>query len=149
MQESILQNAVRSWVSEQHIRNVLQGEWVPLYDADNNLLPGIRGRIGASATKIDTTEIGIDLIEMSPGSAFPLHEHEGDHILYVLSGAGSVRIKDQDHPIKAGDSIWVPAETAHAVAGPGFEETEPLVLLAFGHPHKHVTAHDRMRHPHQ
>ncbi len=144
--ESVLRAAARQFVSEQHLRNVLQGAWVPLYDADGQPLPGICGRIGACATKVDGTDIGIDLMKMSPGSAFPIHEHDGDHILYVMSGEGIIFINGQDHEVKQGDTIFIPAEYPHGVRTE-ISAPEPLVLLAFGHPHKHLEAKDRMKHP--
>lgn len=144
--ESVLRAAARQFVSEQHLRNVLEGEWTPLYDADGQLLPGIRGRMGACATKVDGTEIGVDLIEMQPGSAFPLHQHDGDHILYFQSGVGIVHIDGEDHTVRQGDTIFISAEHPHGVRVET-TATEPLVLLAFGHPHKHLDAQDRMKHP--
>lgn len=146
--EAILHTACRKWVSEEHLRNVLTGEWVSMFDSNGKLFQGIRGRIGAGATTVDGTEIGVDLIEMQPGSEFPLHVHDGDHILYVLSGAGSVHIEGVDLLVCAGDTIFIAAELPHGVKGPPASALEPLIFLAFGHPHKHVDAHDRMKHPH-
>jgi len=149
MIESVLHAAVRKWVSEEHLRNILQGKWAPMYDSDGNLLKGIRGRIGAVGPSMDGLEVGVDLIEMQPGTAFPLHVHEGDHVLYIESGAGAVHIDGKDRPVKKGDTIFIAAEYSHGVQGPKKNAKEPLVIVAFGHPHKHVEAKDRMRHPHR
>ncbi len=145
--QPVLESAARKFIVDQHLKNLLAGEWVEMFDADGKLLAGIRGRIGAYATKVDSTDIGVDLIEMQPGSAFPLHEHDGDHILYFVSGEGIVHINGVDHAVKTGDSIFIPAEYPHGVR---VEKTASGVLLtlAFGHPHKHVDAKDRMNHPH-
>lgn len=144
--QSVLESAARKFVAEQHLRNLLAGEWVEMFDANGNLLVGIRGRIGACATKVDGTDIGVDLLEMQPGSAFPLHEHDGDHILYFMSGGGIVHINGTDHVVKMGDSIFIPAEYPHGVRVPDTAK-EVLLTLAFGHPHKHVSSRDRMLHP--
>lgn len=147
--DSVLHSAVRQWVAEDHLRNVLErGEWITMLDSDGKPLVGIRGKIGAGATKVDGTDIGVDLIEMQPGSRFALHVHDGDHILYIESGIGFVHIDAVDRPVKKGDTVFIAGEYPHGVIGPPLSETEPLVILAFGHPHKHVGAHDRMRHAH-
>ncbi len=143
--QRVLESAARKFVAEQHLKNLLAGEWVEMFDADGNLLTGIRGRIGACATKVDGSDIGVDLIEMRPGSAFPLHQHDGDHILYFASGEGIVHINGTDHPVKTGDSIFIPAEYPHGVKVPASAQGV-LLTLAFGHPHKHVDAKDRMKH---
>lgn len=142
---TVLEHAVREFVSSEHIRNVLAGAWTELNDEAGRPLAGIRGRIGAAAVAADGHEIGVDLIEMQPGSAFPLHTHGGDHILYVQSGGGCVHVDGNDHVVAAGDTIFIPAEYPHGVKGPPAEANCPLVFLAFGHPHKHLSAHDRMK----
>jgi quercetin dioxygenase-like cupin family protein len=142
---TVLEHAARQFVAGDHIRSLLAGAGVPLHDEAGAALPGIRGRIGAAAVAADGQEIGVDLIEMQPGSAFPLHTHPGDHILYVQSGAGAVHVDGREHRVKAGDTIFIPAEYPHGVQGPPPGAAEPIVFLAFGHPHKHVSATDRMK----
>ena len=142
--ETILKSALRKFKSEKHIKNVLSGAWTKLFDEHGNELKGIRGRIGVYETKVDGTKIGVDLIEMSAGSAFPLHTHDGDHILYGLSGNGMVHVDGTDHPMKPGDTVFIPAEYPHGVKTYS-DAPESFVLLAFGHPHKKLEALDRMK----
>lgn len=121
-----------------------QGAWVRLLDEDGTLLPGIRGRVGAQGPDNAGGRIGADTIEMEPGSAFPLHVHPGDHILYVVSGAGFVHIDGADHPIGAGDTVFLPAELPHGVhADPA--AASPLRFVAVGHPHHPIDSAGRMR----
>jgi quercetin dioxygenase-like cupin family protein len=141
--ESILRSATRVFSSEEHLRNILTGEWTQLVDEDGNVLQGIRGRVGAAGMTLEQVELGADLIEMQPGSAFPLHTHEGDHLLYVISGHGFVHIDGIDRPVREGDTIFVPAEYPHGVLSDP-QATDVFCLLAVGHPHKHVGARDRM-----
>jgi quercetin dioxygenase-like cupin family protein len=143
---SVLLDAARRFVAGEHLRNVLAGAWTPLHDEAGNVLDGIRGRIGAAALTSSGHEIGVDLIEMQPGTAFPLHVHAGDHVLYVVAGNGHVTIDGLDRRVVRGDTIFIAAEHPHGVKSTG--EDEPLVFLAFGHPHRHVAAHDRMREIH-
>jgi len=138
--------AVRKFVSSEHLRNVLAGDWTPLHGEDGRELPGIRGRSGAVAITAEGREIGADLVEMQPGSAFALHIHPGDHVLFLLpeSAAGLVHIDGADRHVQAGDTVFIAAEHAHGVKTYA-DATRPLLFLAFGHPHKHVAAPDRMR----
>ena len=107
------------------------------------MLAGIRGRLGAAALSLSGHEIGVDLIEMQHDTAFPLHVHAGDHILYVLAGPGVVNIDGEDRRVETGDTIFIAAEHPHGVKT--LPDAPPLRFLAFGHPHKHVSAEDRMQ----
>jgi quercetin dioxygenase-like cupin family protein len=141
---TVLESAARSFCNSDHIKNLGEAAWLALYDELGNELPGIRGRVGAASISMTGHEIGVDMIEMQPGSAFPLHVHPGDHILFVLKGTGCVSIDAVDHTITDGDTIFIPAEYPHGVKTlPGY--ALPFTFLAFGHPHKHLSAQDRMR----
>ena len=137
-------NMARQFARESHIRNILEGEWTFMIDDSGKRLPGIRGRAGVAMPTLEGIEVGADLIEMQPGSAFPLHTHPGEHILYVIQGKGYVHVDGIDHSIKEGDTIYVPAEYAHGVKTDE-RSACPFLLLAFGYPHKHIGAEDRMR----
>ncbi len=147
VQVAAMRAAARKWIDGQHLRNVLKGDLSEMYDSDGKPLKGIRGRMGAVGMKVDGTDIGVDCIEMQPGSAFALHEHVGDHVLLFLSGVGSVHISGEDRVVGPGDTMFIPGEHPHAVTGPPETAREPLVIIAFGHPHKDVNAPDRMKHP--
>lgn len=148
-----LRAALRKFVADDHIKNLLHdGDWQPMYDDRGNLLEGIRGKMGAIGLRANEEEFGADLIEMEPGSAFPLHVHPGDHILYVLEDSvdGIVHVDGVDYVVRPGDSIFIPADYPHGVKtftsdqflarAPG-----PLRFLAVGVPHKHVSSTERMR----
>ena len=142
--ESVLKSAVRKFVSEEHLKNVLAGEFVTMYDELGNALEGIRGRMGAVAIRTEGEEIGVDYICMDPGSSFPLHVHAGDHILYIISDQiGLVHINGEDHAVKKGDSIFIPAEYAHGVKTHPEAKSE-FQFLAFGCPHVNLGSTHRM-----
>ena len=126
-----------------YIQNFQKSDWVRLVNESGESLPGIRGRPGVAAPTLDGKMLGADLIEMQPGSAFPLHTHVGTHILYVVQGQGMVRINGVDYQIQPEDTIFIPAECPHNVLAP---ETAPasLVLLSVGHPHRPLEARNRM-----
>ena len=139
----------RKFVSDQHLVNLLAGSWVKLLDDQGRTLKGIRGRPGAVSIGLDGAEFGIDAIQMDQGTAFPLHTHPGDHILYVLTGSGFVFVDGVDHEVRAGDSIFIAGELPHGVRTAGYldgrrNRGEPLVFLAFGHPHMPLSSSERM-----
>jgi quercetin dioxygenase-like cupin family protein len=143
MQTSI-QQSIRKFVKSEHLKNVLAGDWVSLVNEWGETLPGIRGRAGAILQTEEGVEFGADLIEMQPGSAFALHTHPGNHILYIIKGSGMVHCDGVDYHVRKGDTIAIPAEYPHGVktytSAPG-----PLIFLAVGHPHKAIDSRDRMK----
>lgn len=126
------------------VRSVLQGRWQPLFDESGQTISGVRARAGVAGVTASGVKMGADLIEMQPGSAFPLHTHPGDHVLYVVRGVGLVQINAEDHPIAQGDTILIPAQLPHGVSVPD-TVSEPLTFLAMGVPHRKVSARDRMK----
>lgn len=143
MERNPLVEEHRKFNPKKHLRHFAELEWEPMYDDQGQPLSGIRGKSGASEIGSDGHEIGADLIEMQPGSAFPLHTHPGDHILYAVAGAGTVTISEHVYPFPAGATFYIAAEAPHNV-GTYKEAEEPFVLLAIGHPQKHVGSLDRM-----
>jgi mannose-6-phosphate isomerase-like protein (cupin superfamily) len=113
---------------------------VPLIWPDGSPLSGIRGAHGVRAGKADGSSIGCDFIWLDPEAGFPMHTHAGDHILYVIRGAGFVHIDGRDIRVGMGDLIHIPAEYPHRV----FTCGSALLIAAFGHPHKAIDSKDRM-----
>lgn len=138
----------RAWSRELHMRHLNDGEWIPMLDADGNILQGIVGKHGVAGRKLDGTTIGSDFVKMDPGASFPLHEHTGDHQIFFISGSGFVIINDERIDVTAGHLIHIPGEYPHGV-GVDTSATEPLIFVPTGHPHKRIDAHDRMQHPHR
>ena len=144
LMEPVLRAAVRAFAADEHLIDVLvaNDEWLDLYDESGAQLPGIRGRAGAVGLSAHGEEIGVDLIEMDPGSAFPLHVHPGDHVLFGLEGEGFVTVNETDHRLGEGVTVFIAAEQPHGVRGP---VSGRFRFLAFGVPHKHVSSTSRMR----
>jgi mannose-6-phosphate isomerase-like protein (cupin superfamily) len=133
----------REWDCSEHIAQLHKGIWLPLFAPNGKRLRGIHGKRGVRGIKGDGTFIGADFIRMGAGTRFPLHTHEGDHELYVISGMGYVHIDGQDIAVRAGSLIHIPGEYPHGVwVG---ENDGPMVFCAVGHPHHHVHARERMR----
>lgn len=64
-----------------------------------------RKQLSAAA---DGEHIGCSLYELPPDKrSWPYHYHEGnDEAIYVLSGTGSVRLKNGTHAVSAGDYVY-------------------------------------------
>jgi uncharacterized cupin superfamily protein len=83
--------------------------------------------------------MGIDLIDMNPGTAFPLHTHPGAHILFILKGEGTVTIGEEVYATRPGDCYFIPGDLPHGVGA-----TQHHKLLAIGFPHKGLENPQRM-----
>jgi quercetin dioxygenase-like cupin family protein len=114
-----------------------------MVDDHGQVVPGARGRAGVAGFTAAGAAMGADLVEMAPGSSFPLHTHPGDHILYIVQGPGIVHVDGEDREVRAGDTVFIPAEYAHGVRTLD-SAAAPLVFLAMGHPHRALDAADRM-----
>lgn len=47
------------------------------------------------------------------GGHTPRHQHDYEHEVYVVSGGGEVLLEGAWHALKAGDTVYVPANTEH------------------------------------
>lgn len=124
MDVDLLQRARRAFVADEHIVNVLEGGWLPLFEEDGTMLVGIRGKAGAFGKTIEGQEIGGDLIEMQPGSSFGTHVHAGDHLLYCIAGEGQVYIEGRMRHWRKGDTVFIAADYPHGVTAYGVDHYE-------------------------
>ena len=63
------------------------------------------------------------IIRVVPGKrlSYQQHEHRAEH-WFVVTGNGTVVLDGADEPIAAGDSVDIPAGTAHRMCNTGEEE---------------------------
>lgn len=81
-------------------------------------------------------------IDFDPGVFAPMHTHPGEEVIYVLEGELEYEVRGSAPVIlKAGDVLFVPAETAHSARNVGkgkgselatyiVEKGKPLLALA-------------------
>jgi hypothetical protein len=131
---------MRLWIKDGQLSHLTDGTWGPMYDDHGNRLAGIEGKCGVRAQKADGTWIGGDFVRMQPHAAFPLHTHEGEHVIYFIYGSGFVHINGKDVPVRTDQLIHIPAEYPHSV----WCAEQPLMFLAVGHPHQQVHSLERM-----
>ena len=82
------------------------------------------------------------IVEIAPGTASPKHTHPGEEIIYVLEGTLEYEIEGKPPvTLKAGDVLFIPAETVHLARNVGtgrgaelatyiVEKGKPLLTLA-------------------
>ena len=59
-------------------------------------------------------------VDFAPGAAFGRHTHPGEEIIYVLEGTLEYTVEGRlPATLKAGDVLFVPAETAHSARNVG------------------------------
>lgn len=72
----------------------------------------------ASMLKLVGKEEGWDshvmrIIELGPYGFSPKHEHDWEHINYIIEGEGTLFIDGEEKPVKAGSYAYVPAGELH------------------------------------
>ncbi len=67
--------------------------------------------------------------EVAPGGHTPHHQHDFEHEILILRGAGLARSAQGERRFKAGDVIWVPANEMHQFENAGNEPLEFICLI--------------------
>lgn len=53
-----------------------------------------------------------------PGASYPKHRHSEHECIWVLQGEISFKVNEETYPLKAGDRIYLPANTPHTAEVP-------------------------------
>jgi quercetin dioxygenase-like cupin family protein len=83
--------------------------------------PGIkRTELQRHDLSIPGRELNQVLVEFGPGVSFPKHSHPGEEVVYVVEGSLEYAL-DGRPPVtlKAGEVLFIPAGTPHAVKNVG------------------------------
>lgn len=83
--------------------------------------------------------LGADMLHVKAGDQFPVHTHPGDHLLFCLSGEGTITVAGVTYQIRPGDLYMVEGTVPHAVGA-----VTDHILVAIGSPHKPVDSPERM-----
>jgi quercetin dioxygenase-like cupin family protein len=67
--------------------------------------------------------------EVAPGGHTPHHEHDYEHEVLVLKGAGLVKGAEGERPCQAGDVVWMPPNERHQFVNTGREPMEIICLI--------------------
>jgi quercetin dioxygenase-like cupin family protein len=74
------------------------------------------------------------LFEVEPGGHTPLHSHDWEHEVFILSGAGELVLADGAHPFAAGDAVFVPGGEEHRFSNTGEAALRFLCLIPVEQP---------------
>ncbi|WP_276258537.1 cupin domain-containing protein [Haloglomus litoreum] len=66
--------------------------------------------------------LAIRRFTLAPGAEVPKHTNDIEHEQYVLAGEYVVGLGDEEHVVRAGDSLLIPAGTVHWYRNEGDEE---------------------------
>lgn len=83
----------------------------------------------ALAGKEQGVECSASYSVLEPGAGAPLHRHEVDEIIVVLSGILEVAIDGERRLVEADHTISIPAGVAHRFAAIGSDPAKILVFL--------------------
>jgi mannose-6-phosphate isomerase-like protein (cupin superfamily) len=78
--------------------------------------------VGRWNSRVSSVTTGITRIP--PGAGIPLHTHNVEETVLVLSGTAIVTIGDAEMTAVAGDATWVPAAVPHCFVNDGSEILE-------------------------
>ena len=53
------------------------------------------------------------VFKLAPDGHTPYHSHEWEHEVYILAGTGTVRGKDGERDLRAGDSVFLAPHDEH------------------------------------
>ena len=67
------------------------------------------------------------ITRIAPGAAVPLHTHNCEECVVVLTGTGFAHIDGVDHPVTVNDTSWIPAGIQHCFRNPS--ETEEMAIF--------------------
>jgi quercetin dioxygenase-like cupin family protein len=77
--------------------------------------------------------------EVSPGGHTPKHFHDYEHEVFVLEGSGVVLEGDREHPLHAGDVVFVSPNEVHQFRNTGAVALKFLCLIPNSATGKSVT----------
>jgi quercetin dioxygenase-like cupin family protein len=67
--------------------------------------------------------------EIAPGGHTPRHAHAHEHEVFILEGTGVVLEGTEEHPLRPGTAVFVPAQQAHQFRNTGAAPLRFLCLI--------------------
>ncbi|TWT44269.1 hypothetical protein RAS1_06790 [Phycisphaerae bacterium RAS1] len=67
--------------------------------------------------------------EVEPGGYTPHHQHNYEHEILILRGAGVAQSETGERALRAGDVIWVPPNEMHQFRNTGDQPLEFICLI--------------------
>ena len=73
----------------------------------------LRWKLIFSGRRTPTEALSFGLAEFPPGAVLPLHHHAPAEVYHGLDGEGLVEIESEPHRLRAGVSLFIPADTRY------------------------------------
>ncbi len=91
------------------IRNIDQTPMTPVQ------MPGVQGASMAVMVgrQDGAPNFALRQFKVEPGGHTPRHSHDYEHEVFIVSGSGTILLEGAQRPIRAGDTIYVPANEEH------------------------------------
>jgi quercetin dioxygenase-like cupin family protein len=92
------------------------------------------GNYGAAVATPSKGAVDVSIIRQrqTPGGANPAHTHNREEVMLILSGETTVVLNGDLITLGQGDSLIIPAGTAHHIENRGAEDAEWLLLAPAG-----------------
>lgn len=71
------------------------------------------------------------LFDLDSGGHTPLHQHDWEHEVFIVSGSGELRNKKEKNPFKQGDVIFVPSMEWHQFVNTGNELLQFICVIPY------------------
>lgn len=71
------------------------------------------------------------LFDVQPGGHTPLHKHEWEHEVFIVSGSGEIRNKTKREVFKQGDVIFVPSKELHQFVNTSEELLQFICVIPY------------------
>jgi quercetin dioxygenase-like cupin family protein len=69
------------------------------------------------------------VFRIGPGGNTPLHQHDWEHVNYIMQGKGTLTIGEQVNEVSHGDFALVPSNTMHQFRNPYDEDFEFICIV--------------------
>jgi mannose-6-phosphate isomerase-like protein (cupin superfamily) len=98
---------------------------------DDPVMGKVVWRTLLSGDRTPSSRLTVGVAEIGPGhpEAYFPHRHEPPEVYYILSGEGVVTIDGEDFPLRAGSTVFIPANAWHGTRNTGAETLR--LLYAF------------------
>ena len=98
------------------------------------MIPEEKGVSGVKMRRVISEKEGapnfvMRVFEVEPGGNTPLHDHDWEHEVFILSGNGIVVDPAGDHKVKSGDVVFVPGGEKHQFRNESGEALEFICLI--------------------
>ena len=90
--------------------------FIKLADAPAEMQPWGKHLWHARPGLVDTQQLLVVQVDMSPGTAHQFHRHPGrEEVLYILDGQAELWVDRDKTKLLAGESAFIPMDTVHGI----------------------------------